>query len=281
MNKYLAMAFVAACGCGMLATSCGGEKKEMAEFAGRFGKLASENALDSVKALYPTAEFDSVGLAGSLDSIAVGKTSDDGLTHISYGNGAWIEVARLGDGTLQVVKSGGVALFPQGRYAAGKGTGMFGSDASDAEVARLLADDAYFNWLDMRMAEKLDVALALTAGKKKFVPSMTSECVSVSMPVTITNNTKDVIEAGDYKVEYIGEFANGSDGSTPNSRVTRTKAGGKIAPGESTSISLFENCAVDIKSPKLKLSGALKEKLKGSLSYSGTEYAEYQKSLKN
>lgn len=137
-----------------------------------------------------------------------------------------------------------------------------------AEQARLdsIAQDSIAK---AEAAKMYDNALTVTPGKKSSRPSMYSENIIFTWPVTITNNTTVPISSSDYKVTYTEAIATCSDGSSPDRYSTASTSGPDIAPGESVTVVInSESNGVSNAKAKLKLT---REQFEERLSNNGAE----------
>ena len=82
----------------------------MQDFAESFSGYLKANQLDSIKAVYPSANFDSIAPL-TADSIQITETN--GIYRIDFGGNKWIEAKENEDGTFTVENSNGIAAFPR------------------------------------------------------------------------------------------------------------------------------------------------------------------------
>lgn len=120
-----------------------------------------------------------------------------------------------------------------------------------AEDARL--DSIRQDSINQAQAEEMYAsALTLTPGKKSIKPGA-GECVNISMPVTVTNNTDITLPPSDYIINYTVEVETSSDGTTPPRKEKKSTSGATLAPGESASVTLTGQCCSDLSKPSVKL----------------------------
>lgn len=240
MKKIFLFAAVCVALSGMI--SCSGGKAK--DFANSFAGYVNAGQLDSVKAVYPTADFDSIAPL-TTDSIEI--TENDGIYHIEFGSNKWIEAKENEDGTFTVENSKGLAAFPQVKYEIAVSTGMLNDSTPDTKAKELLNDSAYFAWLDDKAAESIQNVLSLNYGKPKLRSSIYSEAVTGTLVCTVTNNSDKEIKGDDYSITYRQVAENSSDGSVPRSSIKRKKKGVDVAPGQSVNITLSQRNCVGFK----------------------------------
>ena len=265
-------------GCLLLFTACGGNKQRVQKFVETFAGYVNNNQLDSIKNVYPSANFDSVSKL-TTDSIAVVKT-DESVYRIDYASNKWMEVKLEEDGKISVVKSHGVASFPEDKYDLAIHTGMVNDTTTDVTAKERLDDEAYFEWLKKNM--KQPVGLVKGKIRANFgVDLMGRPCEGAveRMTCTVTNNTDKPISGKDYEITYAYSYFTCSDGSLPDGHATGRKSGVDLGKGESADINIaimdygLKNVAIKYKVP-------VEELLSGMDIYTGNEYQEYLKEIK-
>ncbi|MDE7414511.1 MAG: hypothetical protein K2N05_12100 [Muribaculaceae bacterium] len=268
----------------MLLLSCGksSESNKVITTAETFARYANNNHLDSIKMIYPTADFDSVARI-SIDSISV-KDLGNLQYRVNFNPSQWIELKEKEDGSLTVVGSRGVAAFPPEKYRIALQTGMVADSISDLKVKQLLNDSTYFSWLNDRIKSQTKEPIALTQGKRTLkhgvdLQGRPCEGSVERLECTVTNTTERPIAGKDYAITYTYSYYTCSDGSSPDGRARDRKLGVDLAPGESAKITL---AAMDygIKNVAVKFNVPVDSFYDASKSYTGKEYAEYLNSKK-
>lgn len=112
MRKIYLFAVVCLTIVGIIA--CASDKRnkgnKVQDFAESFSGYLKANQLDSIKAVYPSANFDSIAPL-TADSIQITETN--GIYRIDFGGNKWIEAKENEDGTFTVENSNGIAAFPR------------------------------------------------------------------------------------------------------------------------------------------------------------------------
>ena len=259
--------------------SCSGEKQKVQTFAETFAGFVNGNQMDSVKMVYPSANFDSIAPL-SVDSMSVSSAAD-GLYKVNFGSSKWIEVKVTEDGTIVVLDSKGVAAFAEGKYEIAVSSGMLTDSIGDLKAHELLKDDAYFEWLKENYGNG-GYVIQIKHGKcKNLWKSSWGEGSKGTITVTLTNLSDSPISGSDYFITYTTYESNGY---TDESRRYYTRSnkhkGIDLKPKESGTINLsqwetYKFYNFEIKPIEGK-EGALKYQFKPT----GNEYQEYLKECK-
>lgn len=257
--------------------ACGGKKK-VHEFAENFAEYVTSGDMDSVRAIYPTATFDSLAKVPT-DSIEITET--DGTYKINYGANQWIEVKEGEDGTLTVVNSKGIARFPADKYRLAVGTGMMDASADDQKAKEMLNDSTYFDWLSKNY-DNGDYVIQITPGKVKYISKWSwGEAWKGSITVTLKNMTDQPISGEDYTIAYKTRESNGC---TDNSQRWYTKSyvtdGKDLAPKGTETITLSRWVTDKYSDFKVVPAAGKESKLKYEYKPTGKEYQEYLDSKK-
>lgn len=261
----------------LILPSCGNKDKEaVQQFAEKFQGYAQENKLDSVKTVWAECTFDSVAMPKNVN-IELGKPNDEGVIRVTYAPDVYVDVKVGEDKNVKVVSSHGIAAFPAEKLTIAKEAGMVDSKLDDTEIAKRMADEDFFAWLNDKASEGYDKAVTLTPGKKSMRPDPYSECLAYKLPVTVTNNTSSTLSPDDYVISYTLVVANCSDGSVPDSYFSRTIKGQEIAPGKSITVTIADSCCEDLRNPKVKLKMSREEFAAKNSNLTGKEYSEYLK----
>lgn len=255
--------------------SCSGEKQKVQTFAETFAGFVNGNQMDSVKMVYPSANFDSIAPL-SVDSMSVSSAAD-GLYKVNFGSSKWIEVKVKEDGTIVVLDSKGVAAFAEGKYEIAVSSGMLTDSIGDLKAHELLKDDAYFEWLNNRVSQGIKSEISLNYNKPKFHQPLYQEAITGTMVCTVTNNSDHFISGNDYSISYQIESENCTDGSVPNSFYKKNKKGVDLQPGASANITLNHGNCVGFK--RVTIESDKKSDFK-DFKPTGNEYQEYLKECK-
>ena len=196
----------------VLTTACGSQNEEVKQFAENFALLVNTNQMDSLKNVYPGAQFDSLAHLAT-DSITVVALPEDGMFHVSFGDGKWIDVEAKHGHSMTVFKSSGIAAFPEKNLELAFTTGMLNDSLNDEERQALMTDTAYFNWLQRTYIDNGDCIIKITPGKEKDIYNDNwGEAFKSVRPLTLTNLTGKEISASDYSISYnYKEWRGGSE----------------------------------------------------------------------
>lgn len=279
MKKILYFAFSL-----FLLAACGGNKEtKLQEFADNFARYVNDSQIDSIKAVYPTANFDSVAPI-STTSISISDNGND-TYKISYSEEKWIEVEFENDGTVIVLESRGIAAFPAEKYEIGKNSGMFSDNPTDVTMAERLNDSAFFSWLNQKGANAQSNIVSLTPGSITYKSKMGEDAYGDYIrqyqaveDITVTNNTSTYIKGSDYSVSFVYKLWTCCENEGWWSK-NKTISGVDLGPGESKSITLTSDYdewgkKPKIESPKINLKISKEEAAK-FYQPSGNEYQEY------
>lgn len=124
----------------LLLCSCqSNEQKQLSEFSQKFvGYIASHN-IDSIRMVYPFAEFESLTVMDEYE-INVPRSDVNGLWRIDFGNGVWIDAGFTGENSIAVVDSKGIAAFPKDKMERARAAGIVNDTLSDVAIQRRLAN---------------------------------------------------------------------------------------------------------------------------------------------
>lgn len=257
----------------ILLSACGADKENKVETFGKnFAAYVNASQLDSIKAVYPSANFDAV-IPVSADSLTVTENGN-GTYRISFSGDTWVDVTVEENGDIKVLESNGFAAFPEEKYEMGKNTGMFNDNPTDVVKAERLDDSAFFEWLNAKMREKAANAIDLKAGKLRYVPWTMAEGGDGYKTCTLTNTTDHPISRNDYYLAYTDYWADGTEGDTGTEQCTHP--GIDLAPGATGQIELKGQCTIDF----LNIRVIYKNDSITKYTPSGTEYQEYLDSRK-
>lgn len=255
--------------------SCDGDKQKVKEFSEKFADFVNKSELDSIRSVYPDADFESYSPL-STDSISVVETGKDSY-RVNYSANKWIEVRVSLKGVMNVVDSKGVVVFPKDKYDIALKTGMLNDSTTDIKTHELLNEKSYFEWLNNKVSQSLKSDISLNYKKPNFHMTYYSEAITGTMVCTVTNNTNHFISGNDYSISYQIESENCTDGSIPNSFYKKSKKGVDLQPGASANITLNHINCVGFKKVTLEYDkkGDFKD-----YKPTGTEYQEYLKESK-
>lgn len=268
-----------------LIASCSGSKKDnqqeedidISQFAETFANFVNAGQLDSIKALYPTANFDSVAPMTS-DSITITENGADAYK-INYTSGKWIDIKVDSDGKISVVDSKGIASFPREKYQTAMNTGMLNDSIGDVKTQDLLNDDSYFTWLKDRAKKTTEGGLTLKGGKAKMGRVYGEGMYAWTMVCNVTNNSPVKVDGDDYKIAYTLVYAGEEYNNWKPSYAKKSIKGKDVEPGQTVSITISDK-GDGLQSPKIVMNKKIKNDTATSNQYSGNEYQEYLKSRK-
>ena len=253
--------------------SCSQNQKRVQTFADTFVGYANGDQLDSIRAVYPTANFDSVAPLNS-DSIQIAET--DGVYHIDFGSTKWIEIKENEDGTFTIENSKGIAAFPEDKYNVAVNTGMLNDSISDTKAQELMNDSTYFAWLNDKAEESYKNAISIKDGKLSYGREVAPGASNVKKQVTLTNNTNSDIKKDDYEILCTTIISTGEY----YEQYTKSTSGCDLKANESVTIPLQIKGISTIKNPRIKLKISLEEFVSKYYKPTGKEYQDYLESKK-
>lgn len=259
----------------VLVTGCS-DKKHL-EFAGKVAEYVKANQLDSLAAVYPGAQFDSIAFAGDYEIVNIEKTDVDGVVRVRFGEIAYIDIKDDENGVMTIVESSGIAAFPQDKLDLAKKTGMVQDTISDIAKAELISDADFFTWLAERQADELSNIISLKGGKAKLAGVYGEGNNLYVIDATLTNNSKNDISADAYSIEYNITYYGEEDNGWRNRYETGNQEGVELKAGESKDIKIKKEHVGKIGNPRIKWNLS-PEELGKFLTFTGNEYSEYQKS---
>lgn len=271
--------YFATCGLIFITTACsggaGGKEQKAQTFAEAFAGYVNANQLDSIKAVYPTLNFDSIAPVAT-DSITINEV--DGTTRIDFGGGKWIEVTEGEAGDVTVVNSKGIAVFPEDKLQLALNTGMLTPEVTDVKSQELLNDSTYFDWLSKK-SNSGDCVIQIKPGKLK--STYRGEAQKGSMTVTLTNLSDSPISRSDYTIAYKTNESNGyTDNSRRNYTKNNTHKGIDLKPNGSGTIDLSKWETYKFYNFEVKPVKGKESAIKKQSDFTGKEYQEYLDSKK-
>lgn len=246
--------------------SCGGNDEKVRTFAENVAGYVLQNQVDSLKAVYPVSNFDSLA---PLETAMITVEEDGEGYKIMFGDDVWMNVASFDDGTLCVVNSKGIAAFPEEKYRLAIESGMFNDSIDDIKKQEMLNDNDYFEWLNGMMTERASTSIDFTLGKERVVYWTEAEGFDVYQPVTVINKTDRFISGNDYDLAYTVVKYDGTEGDTYSAK--RSRKGIDLAPGASGKIEIKEQVAAKFKNVRIDY----KNKSTNNIALTGSEYQEY------
>lgn len=250
------------------------ENVEIQKFAEKFASFTKANQIDSIKAVYPTANFDSVASIAN-DSISISE-SGAGLFKINYTPEKWIDVKVGVDGKMTVENSKGIAVFPEEKYQTAKTTGMLNDSINDVKTQELLNDEAYFKWLNDRAKKSYSNLISLTDGKTSIGKEYAAGAMDVRKQITLTNNSNTDIKKSDFEILYTTIISTGDY----YEKYTKSMPGCDLKANETRSMPIAVKGISSITNPRIKLKISLAEYLTKYYKPTGKEYQEYLNSKK-
>ena len=261
--------YFAACGLSLMVIACGGGKKqEVKTFAETFAGYVNNNQMDSIKMVYPEANFESFA---SIDPDSIEIDENDGIYRVSFAGGKWIDVSINEEGIPTVVSSNGVANLPVDKIEIAKKTGMINDSIPDIEKVNRLNDEDFFKWLRKNAQKNFEGALSVTATTK--TGRMLGEGLfEKSTTISIKNNTNHDFSAKDYAISYTGVGANESE-KGGSFKISQGTPGIDIKAGETKTKSI--KSTVSAKKPTAVLKMPVEEYMTKYYTPTGNEYQEY------
>lgn len=259
--------------CVLFIAACGGNNQKVQAFVESFAGYIENGQLDSIKAAYPTLNFDS--FAGiSLDSIQI--SDKDGVYHVECGNGQWIDVKEADGGNMYVEATRGVAQFPEQTLQMGISTGMIDDATTDVQIQERISDPAYIEWLKDKAQKEFQDGLAVEV-KNKTGRMLGEGLYQITQIITVTNKTDHDISGNVYDISYKGVGANDSEkgGSVSYKKGT---SGIDVKAGQSATKKL--SARMTMKNPVAVLKMPIEEYIVNYYKPTGKEYQEYLDSKK-
>ena len=241
---------------------------EVRNFGKNFAEQASAGQLDALTASYPELSDVKTVVPLNSENIIVTQT-ESGLYQITLAEGVTMNVKRSEDGTIKVVDSHGLFVFPEDKVEIAKKTGMWDANLSDAQLNERMKDKDFFTWVknnrDVKTNNIISVGKTINDGG-------TGDLSDPNLyHAILTNNSNVPIKGSEYKLKW--EYWNPYQDHNPTYNYEKGKdipANGSVRidwsdGGES------EN---NLKGVKWNLSSEqLKEKF--GKPYTGNEYQEY------
>ena len=259
----------------LVMVACGGGKKEKVKsFADTFAGYVNAGQLDSIKAVYPSVNFDSVAHV-STDSVKISDT--DGITRVDFGGGKWIELEIGDSGDITVVNSKGIAAFPEDKFQLAVNTGMLNNSTADIKTQELLNDSIYLAWLNDKAVKEIKESLIFSRGN--IIRTIGHDTLSdiIIWPVTVTNKENSTISGSSYNV-ITRWFSYWGDGN-PGKGTKITIKGEDLTPGETKTFT-FKQKAFALNPPTLEYNISNKDFILKNYKFTGKEYQEYLDSKK-
>ena len=259
----------------LLLTGClGGKEKKVKAFAEKVAVYLNADMVDSLEAVYPGAIFNTLEPVRT-DSIRVEKTGDETFI-VNYSSSQWIEVKGDGKGKFEIVKSKGLAAFPEEKYEIALKTGMIDESTDDVIAQERMNDNGFFEWVSVNTKQPIE----LTPGKVSHTSGVDlygrpCEGAVDRMTCTVTNNTSQPISGSDYDITYNYSFYRCSDGTVPDGHATGKVKGIDLAPGATGKINI---AAMDygLRNVGIKYNVPMEKLFKGYSPFTGNEYQEYK-----
>ena len=187
-----------------------------------------------------------------------------------------LTVTRSDDGQITVVSSKGLFAFPYDRIHIAQMTGMWDESLTDAQAAKRMKDEGFFEYLEQQIKKKTSNIISLGPNDqfkyegKRFV----------------INNTDQPIEAGDYVVYteeywcYEGPNANYATGDWDfqYDSEKKTLTGKAIPPHGRVGYDHFGGSGAGVSVTGISLRIPKEELQQRFAPYTGNEYNEYLQS---
>lgn len=264
----------------ILLVSCigGNKEKKVQAFANSFATYVNANQMDSIHAIYPASNFDSVSPI-PLGAVSITENGN-GTYRINFSQEKWIDVNVENNGVIKVLESKGIAAFPEDKYQTGLNTGMLNNSMTDTQIQELLNDEAYFEWLRIKDSQKGEYKIKVTPGKLNTKYYTNAEGWMATMTITVSNLSDTPISGGDYSISYkCLEWEGGTE--DPYTVTTNLSVNGiDLAPNSIGQINLSRGDADKFYDFKIRPAAGREEVLRFSAAPSGNEYQEYLNSKK-
>lgn len=261
-------------------SSCGdGESKKAKEFAAKVSDFVTQQQIDSVRAYYPSMEFDSIRFIKPVGEITVKEIQVGRPIKVDMGNGAWITLETSDNGFI-ISQSHGLGAFPAEQMEFATATGMWDEETTDNMLAGRLKDDNFVEWLKDKTYEAYGGNVEMILGEKKKKTSPYHEGLDITYPVTVKNNGSTPIDGKTYKIVYTERYARSSDGSAPDGYRNLKMDGVDLLPGESKEIVIKREASEDIADPRLEFNVSREDCFKENFKPTGSEFNEYKNSVK-
>lgn len=243
------------------------ENRQMVEaFIDKFVGYVNGNQLDSINAVFPSANFEAVTPLGS-ESYSIDENGD-GTFKVSFGENQWIAVSQSGDGVITVTDSKSIATFPNDKVNIAKKTGMWDESLSDIKLNERMKDEDFFKFIKDQIKKKNENILIVG----KYVDTSSPEA-NGRFGYNILKNNSDVdIDPSDYSIIYY-EF------DFDNEKY-KTQAGKRIPAHGSIKLESSGGTMYGSYFEKIEWNLSDEEKAVKFASYTGNEYQEYLNSRK-
>lgn len=246
--------------------SCSSGTDDRLEFAKKFGKLVSENKVDSIHALYPASEVcDSFVLNYDANAIVINESESGRIYEVKYNDLASIVMEKLSDGGFKVVESRGIYAIGSELQEFALATGWISKDLNDVQKAENLKDTAFVDYLKKDFSNELKSKFRVRIDYTQ--PCVECEPVAVGM---LTNDLSYDIPGDSYniQVKIVDEELGGTRFKTVN--------GKDVAAGQKLQFDLPEQGSALDFSVSLQIGDVSKLFMK-LFKPKGSEYAEYKR----
>lgn len=264
------VAMLVAAGCS--SSSSSNDKKN--EFAQKVAEYVKNNRVDSLVKIYPEAKFDSLAFAKPYETIEFETVDSNKNVRAKFGDAAVIEIAEGENGELTIVSSKGIAAFPADKMETARQTGMLKNAETDVEIAKLLGNDDFFNWLNKKSADSSKNIISLKASKSQIGRCYGEGNFAVSMNVTLTNNSSIDLKASDYSIKYTKVYCGEESNNWKTTYGSGKQSGVDLKAGETKTVKLSTKHLCDISKPTIVMNIS-PDKLAALATFTGNEYATY------
>ena len=248
---------------------------DVRNFGKNFAEKASAGEFESFAATYPAiTEAESiVPIKG--ENIIVAETSP-GVYQIKFSEGVTLNVTRSQDGTIKIIDSHGLFVFPADKVEIAKKTGMWDDNLSDEQLSERMKDEKFFKYIHDQTKKKTSNIIKI--GKFIETPAEVWDPSNDGIGYQIlTNQTNTPISGSEYTI--IKERYSGGAGGDPSEWIESSK-------GQD----LDANSTIRIKSWQGMHFGSIITSIKWNLtpqelqekfaSFNGKEYQKYLDSKK-
>ncbi|MCM1292056.1 MAG: hypothetical protein NC111_04440 [Bacteroides sp.] len=268
-----------ACVATLAVASCSSHDDAALALGQKVAGYVQNNAVDSLKAVYPTADFDSLAFVLQIDTydVKLDNTKTGDTIRVNLGDRAWIDVLPDQSGELKVVASKGLAAYPDYLATLATESGLIDENTPDLEKSRLMADKEYFAYLDTLGANSYTefITFSFNPDKKSWKTNAAGEMTELIQSVKVTNNSHLTLAPEDYVIEYAMKTFGSADPEKFN--FTGTLGGVALEPGQTAEVTIEEKGYVELAAVKFSPKISLNKYMAGhGFKPKGNEYEQYK-----
>lgn len=244
-------------------------EEDVRKFAEFFVQEILSGNLTTIEKAYP--EITSAQGFAPIDasSIVIEEGEEPGEYEVKFSDQVLLEVSISPERNIKVTKSKGLFTFPSDKMQIAQKTGLWDGNLSDAELAKRMNDEAFFNYI--RSTKSINKKDLISIGD--FIdnqPDVIHGDACYDGYQILRNNTDVDIDGSDYNIVYEKWYM-----FPYEKRGTEVKSGKNIPANGSVKVEAFLGAYATstAKSIKWKLSD---DELQAKFApFSGTEYQEY------